>query len=494
MKSKYVMIIGGPAIALLMYNAGQVRGKEVDKPHRRPNILFIMTDDQGSWTVGSDSYPNAHTPELDKLTSQGVLFKNAFAVSAVCSPSRAAMMSGRYPSETGVLDFIPFDSQVGVDTSLILWPKLFQNAGYRTALVGKWHIGSANMSYYPEQRGFDKFSGFLVGGRQSRDPVVRMEGKDTVFNNKYTSDVLTDLALRYIREFKEDPWVVCLNYWAPHANTNFPADFRRSNNDRSWLPLGEEDLAHWKDNDILFPEPDFPKLDKKSLDRMMREYYASVNSVDRNLGHIMKLLKELNIDQNTIVIFTSDNGFMMGHHGLWHKGNGRWITVDKTDPDGIYAGEGRPNMYDLSLRVPFIIRWPEQIEAGKKIEHTVTLLDVYPTLLEMAGIDKPTDMILRGNSFFPLLKGTNKKWEDVFYAQYLTLRSVQTSKWKYVCHFEDTTKNELYDLTRDPREKINLIRSDVFSKKKRELKSLLLNEMKRINDPIIKTIDFDVNK
>jgi choline-sulfatase len=478
---KYLVLLGICTIIFLAC------GKRNDYAEgNKPNVLFIVADDQGSWTLNSESSPNTYTPELDKLAAQGALMRNAFAVSAVCSPSRAALISSRYPSETGILDYIGEGSKVGMDTSLVIWPELFQNAGYKTVMVGKWHLGDVLKAYFPEQRGFDRFSGFLKGGKQSRDPLVRMEGKDTVFNNQYTSDVLTDLAVNYIREFKEEPWLMCLHYWAPHANTTFPEGYKPPYEDRSWLPMKDEDLDHWRDIDLVLPDPDFPKLDSNRVRRMMREYYASVHSVDRNIGRIMKLLEDLNLEENTIIFFTSDHGYMMGHHGLWHKGNGRWITIDGKDPTGSYTGD-RPNMYDLSLRVPFIVRWPGHIDAGKKIEQTITFLDCYPTLLEMAGIEKPDDLVLRGNSFYPLLKGSNAELSDTIFAQYKTLRCIRTSDWKFVYHFSDTIKNEFYNLTNDPGEYNNVILASdkEIIQKKKEMMELLFLKMKEIDDSVI---------
>ncbi len=475
---KYAGIMGAGLCSGLLFSGCVQQSEKLAED--KPNILFIMTDDQGPWTLSVEGYPNTNTPNLDILANQGVLFSNAFASSAVCSPARAALISGRYPSETGILDFIP-GNEPGMDTSLVLWPEVFQEAGYKTAMVGKWHIGATEV-YHPENRGYDKFSGWLHGALRSKDPVVRVEGRDTTFKDQYTPDVITDLAINYIKEFKDEPWLISLHYWAPHANTEFPEGYSPPYDDRSWLPMRDEDLAYWKDLDLELPEPDFPNLDTKRVKRMMREYYASVHSVDRNVGRIMRLLDYMDLDKNTIVIFTSDHGYMMGHHGLWHKGNGRWLTIDGTDPDGIFPNN-RPNMYDLSLRVPFIVRWPGYVEAGKSFERTITFLDIYPTLLEMAGIEKPVDIILRGNSFWPLLKGVEEEWSDIFYAQYKTLRSIQTLEWKYVYHSEDTTKNELYYLAKDPDEHINLIKSN-FAEKEAELKSLLLNKMREINDPL----------
>ena len=449
---------------------------------KRPNILFIVADDMGAWTLGSSKNENSFTPELDKLADDGALFTNAFSNSAVCSPSRAALISGRYPSECNVLDVLYKESINELDTSLILWPEVLLESGYQTALVGKWHLGERPESF-PENRGFSKFSGFLHGGLLSKDPVVRIEGKDTIFTGKYTPDVLADLTIGYIEEFANQPWVISLNFWAPHANTRFPKDFSPPYDDRSWLPMQDLDMDYWKNLKLTLPEPHFPKLNIERTERMMREYLSSVHSVDRNVGRILKFLEQSNLEKNTIVIFTSDHGYMMGHHGLWHKGNGRWLTENESDPTGFYTNN-RPNMFDNSLKVPFIVKWPEKIKAGSLISETITFLDCYPTLLEMTGVLKPVDLILHGKSFMPLLNDTKTNWDNVFYGQYKTLRCIQTREWKFVIDYNNLDRNELYHLSNDPKEQYNLIKStdSIVIENKNKLEKQLFKKMKEIGD------------
>lgn len=449
---------------------------------KKPNILFIVADDMGAWALGADDNANSFTPELDKLAKHGALFTNAFSVSAVCSPSRAALITGRYPSETNVLDVIPQESKKELDTSLTLWPELLREYGYQTALVGKWHLGEATEAF-PENRGYSKFSGFLHGGLLSKDPVVRIEGKDSVYTEKYTPDVLADLTMGYINEFKDKPWAISLHFWAPHANTRFPKNFLPPYEDRSWLPMQDQDLDYLKHLKLELPEPNFPNLNIERSERMMREYLSSVHSLDRNVGRVLSYLKELELDKNTIVIFTSDHGYMMGHHGLWHKGNGRWLTKNEKDPTGFYSNN-RPNMFDNSLRVPFIVKWPKEIKSGTIVSETVTFLDCFPTVLEMTGVNRPSDLILRGKSFMPLFNKESKDWDNVFYGQYKSLRCIQTSDWKYIMDNENFARNELYHLAKDPSEHFNLIDSNqknVIANKKK-LKKLLLDKMKEIGD------------
>ncbi len=452
---------------------------------RRPNILFIMTDDQGPWTLSAQNHPNTYTPEIDRLAKEGVILKNAYTQSAICSPSRASLISGRYCSETGVLDWIRQEAETGLDTSLVTWPNVLRNAGYHTALVGKWHLGDEK-HYMPTQRGYDYFTGFPHGGMKSKSPDVLVEGNWKTFKGEYTPDVLTDFTMDYIREFQDEPFAISLNYWAPHANTDFPEGFQPPYDDRSWLPLKDEDLKHWRDMDLKLPNPDFPNLDVQRVKRMMREYYAAIHSVDRNIGRLMKLLDELNLSKNTIVIFTSDHGYMMGHHGLWHKGNGRWITTDRRDPFGLYEN-GRPNLYDYSLKVPCVIRWPDVIEPGTKIEETIESIDWFPTILSMAKVKKPQGLILRGDNFLPLLKGKKIPWDNSLYVEYKSLRAYRSNEWKLVRHLNDPEKDELYHLAIDPQENINIIHKPGEKIKRiiQRLDQKMTEQMKKLEDPLL---------
>ena len=191
---------------------------------------------------------------------------------------------------------------------------------------------------------------------------------------------------------------------------------------------------------------------------MTREYLASVASVDRNVGKLLTTLDELGLDENTIVIFTSDHGFNMGHNGIWHKGNGRWILTDQRG--------ARANMYDHSLRVPVAVRWPGVTTPGMVIEETTTNLDWYPTLLSMARLPLPTDTLIRGRDLTPLLEGLRPEWNNDLFAEYRQHHFEQsqqyayrTPEWKLVRDLSNPTKDELYDLTSDPDENLNLIAS-----------------------------------
>lgn len=462
------------------------------EPAAPPNILFIVADDQAHWTLGAGNHPNTHTPALDRLSRGGVLVRNAFANAAVCSPARANLLTGRYSSEMGIDNFLPTGAP-GIDDTVATWPRALRDAGYRTAMVGKWHLGDATEADQPVAKGYEFFSGYPVGGKLSRDPRIQVEGQWKRFDGEYTSDVLADLTMGYIDRFKDEPFAISLHFWAPHANQGVPEDFQLPYDDRTWLPMKDEDLAPWRDMELTLPEPDFPKLDTPRVERMMREYYASVHSIDRNLGRILDRLDELGLAENTIVIYTSDHGYMVGHHGLWHKGNAWWITTDGRDPRRVHNDlmDDRPlvvrhNLYDDSIRVPAIIRWPARLQPGTQTTRTLTHLDWFPTLLAMTGVEAPRDATRRGRNYLPVLTGDAEHWDDDLVAQHLKLRCYRTPEWKLVRDFTQLGRDELYNLEADPGERHNVIDADdpAAAAARRSLDARLRAQMKRIDDPL----------
>jgi uncharacterized sulfatase len=275
--------------------------------------------------------------------------------------------------------------------------------GYDTALIGKWHLGARD-EHHPTRHGYGLFQGFRVGGEISKDPLVEIDGVERRIEG-YTPDILTDLAIEFVRRDRPGPFLLSVHFWAPHANTAN----RTPDGDRTWLPLSDADWGPVRDRELSIPNPEYPDLDIARLKRMRREYLGAVASVDRNIGRLMDALAATGKAENTLVVFTSDNGFNMGHNGIWHKGNGRWILLHN-------RGD-RPNMYDNSLRVPLIVRWPGVIAPGRTITETGSHFDWYPTLLEAAGAPASTPRF-RGRSLLPLFRGEAGDWDNDLFAQY----------------------------------------------------------------------------
>lgn len=440
---------------------------------RLPNILFVYTDDQAAWAVGTaiekgwfDDVPAAKTPNIDRLAREGATFANFFCTTPVCSPARATQMTGRYASEFGIRDFIVQPGHKLYDTNppvaldpktSITFAEVLKQKGYTTGLVGKWHLGDwtakGKQQFHPTNHGFDYFMGLTGGGTRPNNPELEENGKVRKFKG-LTTDILTDRALKFIKRSKDKPFLLCLHTRAPHS---------------AWLPVAPEDWAPYEKLDPTIPNPDYPDLNIKRMKRQMREYLASTSGVDRNLGRVLALLDQLEIADNTIVIFSSDHGYNMGHNGIWHKGNGIWAT--KSPPSGVRNGtrvissKYRPNLYDHSLRVPMIIRWPGVIEKGTVIKQTASSLDFFPTILAMAEAKSSTKKPLPGRNLFPLLQGkTPANWNQDLFAEYhmihyteANLRCYRTPKYKLIRDSHNKGCDEFYDLANDPSESVNLI-------------------------------------
>lgn len=457
---------------------------------KRPNILFVFTDDQATFTVSGhpDAHPHANTPNMVRLIKEGANLLNSFTVTPVCSPSRGSLMTSRYGSELGITDWIHprREPEHGLDPNKwVTFPKVLSEAGYKTGLVGKWHLGLTD-DKHPTKFGFQWFAGNRQGGFQVKNPAIEKDGKEGTIEG-LTTDVMADLALEFLRDNKDEPFFLAVHHRAPHA---------------AWLPVAEEDWAPFKnltDEQTEVPNPGYPDLDLKRLKRMTREYLASVRGVDRNLGRLLDELETLKIDDNTIVIFSSDHGYNMGHNGIWHKGNGHWILKPQpkvTNPN-IPRGQ-RPNMYDLSIKVPTFVRWPGVIKPGTVVDSTVSNLDWFPTFLGMAGIKQDQKWKLRGRDISPLLKGAVPvDWENDFFGQYSTkhqsqtdMRAWRTDRWKLVRDYKNRDRDEFYDLKNDPAESENLINSNKPEVKKAiaELDGKLQAKLKQIKDPVVKSL------
>ena len=456
----------------------------------RPNVLFVLTDDQAPWAVGASGNPQAKTPQMDRLFGEGAYLVNCFTTTPVCSPSRASLMTSRYGSELNITDWINprVEKELGLDPATVTWPEVIQSGGYTTGLVGKWHLGLPDR-FHPTKTGFDRFMGFRGGGYRLTDPDLEIASADREPTGKLTHfdgflvDVLTDLALDFIRENREGPFLLSVHYRAPHA---------------PWLPLPEDDWEQFEDLDPVIPNPDYPKLNVPRVKRMMREYLGSVASVDRNLGRLLKLLDELDLADDTIVIYSSDHGYNMGHSGIWHKGNGHWVLTEPPPAEPNIPKGQRPNMYDRSIRVPTAVRWPGRIEPGTVVDETVSFLDFYPTLLAMTGTARPDDVLIRGRNFLPLLEGKQiDDWPEDLYAEYSThhqsrthMRMYRTGKWKLIRDFLNPYRDELYDLEADPDETRNLIKDESPEVQSviKDLHAKIVGRMREVGDPVLESI------
>jgi len=457
----------------------------------QPNILFVYTDDQAAWAFGGSGNAQAHTPHMDRLAAEGMKFTNAFVVTPVCSPARAQLLTGRHGSELGILDFIPHTGHAehqpgritGLDSSLPVFPRLLAEQGYRTALVGKFHLGEwttdPDRKFHPTRFGYQHFMGLTGGGTPPRDALLEKDGKTQVFKG-LVDDVLTEEAIDFLEAGGEGPFLMSLHYRAPH---------------HAWLPVAPEDMAPYQKMDMTLPDPTFPGLDVPRAKKMMREYLAATTGMDRQLGRVLKALDRLDLTRNTVVIFTSDHGYNLGHNGIWHKGNGLWLTKELPPATTHINQRYRPNLYDQSLRVPMIVRWPGVVQVGTTSDRVVSNLDWFPTLLELGGTAAPVGTPHHGRSLVPLFKGENPAaWCNDLYLEYSMirygrayLRGYRTPQWKLIRDLKNPLRDEIYHLEKDPAENQNLIastRPDVNAARK-ELHAHLIRRMREINDPLL---------
>lgn len=433
---------------------------------RPPNILFIYTDDQARWGVRAYGNRDVHSPNTDRIASEGALFEQAFVTTPVCSPARAAMMTSQPSFRTGIRDFIDRrrEPDLGLSENFPLWPQILQQRGYRTALFGKWHLGS-RPEHHPTKRGYHEFLGFLDGGNVPMDPWLEIDGKEQQIRGSLP-DLLTDGAIAFLRKNRQQPFLASVHYRAPHS---------------PYGPVPPEDTAAVADRK---PEPANVKgLPREQASKQLLAYYGSIASVDRNVGRLLQSLESLDLVNNTIVLFTSDNGYMIGQHGAHGKGNATSMV----------PGEDRvSNMFDDSILVPMLMRWPGKIKPATRIREMVTHLDIFPTMLKLTGSESfaPDGYQPCGRDFSPLLSGTSVRWRQTVYGDFDmyhyrddSMRMIRTAEWKLVTHSHNNVSHELYDLKADPGETRNLIGSYAHSAKRSELRERLWAWQQWMGDP-----------
>ncbi len=451
----------------------------------KPNVVFIYTDDQAPFAVNAAGDSRFITPNIDRIFHEGAHLSNSFVTTPVCSPSRVGLLTSRYGSEFAITDWINPGNEkaLGLPEDALTFPQLFKQAGYATGLFGKWHLGIQDHQH-PTKFGYDEFAGIRVGGCPPKDPRIETLNGEMKQVSGYTCDIFTDHVLDFIRANKDEPFLVSLHFRAPHA---------------AWLPVPPEDWEPFKDLDPEIPNPDFPNLNVAKVKQQTREYLASVKSVDRNVGRVLDLLKSFELEDNTIVIFTSDHGYNLGEHGVWYKGNAIRILTKNPQPRWQHIpANRRPNLWDTSLRVPTAIRWPGVINPGTIHAETFSNLDWFPTLLTMANIKQPKSAVLRGEDFTPILRGRKPKWDSSIYLEYSMhhgakthMRGIRTPEWKFMIDFANDGRLELYHLKEDPDETINLAQSrdpkhiDI----RHNLMSQVRDHMQTVDDPLLATLE-----
>jgi arylsulfatase A-like enzyme len=441
----------------------------------RPNIIFIMSDDHAAHAISAYGSRVNQTPNIDQLAREGMLFRNVFVTNSICTPSRAAILTGQYSHLNGVPVFNRFDS------SRVTVAKLLQQGGYYTGMIGKWHLGS-------DPAGFDRWE-ILPGQGAYFNPILYTATGEKTYTDRYVTDVITDLAIDFLKNRpREKPFFLMVHNKAPHRPWE-PDAAHREQFAKRWIPEAEtlwdsyatrtdalhENLqrvmADMTRRDLkleppaglagaeltawLGEKPESVQIDRDGktitltgealgrwkYQRYMQDYLATIQSVDDNVGRLLKFLDGSGLSRNTVVIYTSDQGFFLGDHGLFDK---RF-------------------MYEESLRMPFLVKWPAAIKPGSTADAMGLNVDFAPTFLDLAGLSIPAEM--QGRSLAPVLRGrTPPDWRAAMYYRYYhdpgdhntrAHYGVRTRTHKLIYYWKKD-QWELFDLINDPQEMNNL--------------------------------------
>ncbi|MBA7630845.1 N-acetylglucosamine-6-O-sulfatase [subsurface metagenome] len=468
----------------------------------QPNIIFIMADDHASHALSCYGSKINKTPNLDRLAKDGMRFDNCFCTNSICAPSRAVILTGKYSHINGVID-----NRVKFDGGQQTFPKLLQKAGYETAVIGKWHLKT-------NPTGFDYWN-ILVGSwgqGEYFDPLFSENGRKKTVKG-YVTDVITDLCLDWLKKRKGDkPFCLMYHHKAPHRNWQpdakhakmyedvdipEPETFNDDYNTRSDAARQQEmtiehhltpgalkvkppknlagkKLKEWNTKGVhgeyWSPSAELTgeALKKWKYQRYIKDYLRCVASIDDNVGRLLDYLNAAGLAENTIVIYTSDQGFYLGEHGWFDK---RF-------------------MYEESLRMPLLVRYPKEIKAGSVNDDIVLNLDFAPTLLDFAGVSKPADM--QGRSFRALLRGQAPgDWRmsmHYHYYEYPGWHAVKrhyglrTKRYKLIHFYYDIDAWELYDLQKDPNELNNVYDNPAYADIVKQLKAELKRLRKQFGD------------
>lgn len=473
----------------------------------RPNIILVFPDDHASHAISAYGSEINETPNIDRLAEEGMLFRNAFVTNSICAPARAVVLTGLHSHLNGL-----YDNGQTFDGSQVTFPKLLRGAGYQTAIIGKWHLKS-------EPTGFDYWKVLPGQGDYYNPAFLTAEGR--VGETGYVTDLVTDATLEWLETGRDPdrPFMLMYQQKAPHRtwapgpehltvydgeeipepSTLFDdhegrASVRKTQTMTVAEHLTERDLkldetaggnqltpeqralwdAAYDPKNEAFREADLEGDDlvRWKYQRYIKDYLRTIASVDDNLGRLLAYLDESGLAENTVVIYTSDQGFFLGDHGWYDK---RW-------------------MYEESLRTPLIVRWPGVVRPGSENEDLVQNLDFAPTFLEMAGV--PAPQFMQGGSLVPLLRGsTPDDWRESIYYHYYEFPAVhcvarhygvRTERYKLI-HFYQNDEWELFNVEADPDELDNLYDdpayADVVVKLKGELDRLRDRYQVPANDP-----------
>lgn len=509
-KTKPVLCFLLPLMLIFVSSCGEAKTKGISKTQKRPNIVFIMTDDHAAQAISAFGHPLsqlAPTPNIDRIAANGAKFYNNFCTNSICGPSRAVILTGKHSHING----FRMNGEI-FDGSQPTLPKFLKEKGYKTALFGKWHL-------HGKPEGFDEWNILVDQGNYYNPDFIN--GEDTTRITGYATDIITELGLDWLKKNANstEPFLLMVQHKAPHRNwmpalrhlnlydtvtfplpeTYFPdftnqvaaqqqlqtiyEDMYDGHDLKMSVRKGSDSLAHnpWKTDfermtdeqraqwnkayrtkNDLFHDADLKgkELAKWKGQRYLQDYLATVASVDEGVGKILDYLEENGLAENTIIVYTTDQGFYLGEKGFFDK---RF-------------------MYEESLAMPLLIQYPKEIPAGIEINALTQNLDFAPTFLDYAGAEIPEDM--QGKSFRGILNQNLKdeEFRSAIYYHYYDFPAfhmvkkhygIRTARYKLMHFYDDIDTWELYDLEKDPKEKTNIYGHPDYAQVQEELHSSL---------------------
>jgi N-acetylglucosamine-6-sulfatase len=443
---RFLLVLAPSALSAVTPVPTEVQPVKI--PGAKPrNVVFILSDDHRHDAMGFLGHQFAKTPVMDSLAKNGAHLKNALVTTALCSPSRASILTGLYTFRHRVID-----NNRPIPPGTVYFPQYLRKAGYATAFIGKWHMGGESDRPQP---GWDHWVSFAGQGEYlppTPDYTLNVDGK-RVKQKGYITTELTDYAIDWLKQRKpaEKPFFLYLSHKAVHADFTPEDKYEDSFKDMSFQrPASERETARnllkprWlRDQRNSWHGVDFPYHSDLDIGRYYKRYCETLRSVDDSIGRVLRQLKDMGIHDETLVIYMGDNGFMFGEQGL----------IDKRVA------------YETSMRVPMLVQCPALIKPGKVLDQMIANIDVGPTVMEAMGLEAPPHM--DGQSFLPLLRGEDIPWRDHFlyvyyweknFPQTPTTFAIRTPTAKYITYYGLWDVDEFYDLAADPDESRNLIK------------------------------------
>jgi arylsulfatase A-like enzyme len=432
----------------------------------RPNVILIMTDNHGAWTLGCYGNPDIQTPHIDRLAAQGLLFTRCYANNAVCSPTRASFLTGLMPCQHGVHRYLGAGgAQTGPEAYNTLeefdtLPSLLATAGYTCGLSGKWHLGG-NLR---PQEGFSFWVTKPHGHSQGFYDQDIIEDGQIRKEPTYLTDYWTERGIEFIRENRQRPFFLFLAYNGPYGLGSAMLE-----------PIRNRHQETYADQEL----PSFPRRSPHPWNhnyaarigdlQAIRKYAAEISGIDDGVGRVLETLKQLDLDEKTLVIFTADQGMSGGHSGFWGMG-------DHTRP---------LTAFDWTTYIPLIFRYPGQVPAGRRADLLVSNVDFLPSMLDYLGLTGSgrSQVPSPGRSFAEALRGRPiRDWDNTVYYEFENVRAIRTDRWKYIERYRQEP-NELYDLSADPEELNNLVDDPARADTRAELADRLHAYFARVADP-----------